>query len=115
MSLNKSKCTVTDAKGNQVLANASFVTTDGTNASPLTVSNVVKTLTLPAGAVRLWVSASGADVRVSELAAMTNYVVVRAAFTYPTPFDCASMTTISLIRDAGVDVTVSYWFELLDN
>lgn len=114
MSLNKTQCLVTDGKGNPIQANATFVTTDGANPSPLTVSNVVKTLNVPAGAVVFWISSVTADTRISELTAMTNYFVLRSGFTYPTPFPCAQMATISLIRDAAADSTVSYWFEKLD-
>jgi hypothetical protein len=87
--------------------------TDGTTASPQTVSTTEIDLTVPAGAIAFAVESSGADLRVAIAngATATSYLIVRNGQHRRIP--CAGMSTFHLLRNAAVDCSVSFYFEAI--
>ncbi len=92
---------------------ARIVLTDGSTASPQTVSTTEIDLTVPAGAVAFVVESRGADLRVAIAngATATSYFVVGNGQYRRIP--CADLSTFHLLRDASTDCSVSYYWETI--
>lgn len=102
-----------DASHAPVPVGGSFQTSDATtspNVSPLTVSSSAIDLIVPSNAIKLVITNASAGVRVSELPAVSNYLLVQASGTLS--IDCSRMTDIYLIRDSG-DAVVQFYFSLV--
>lgn len=100
-----------DVTGVPIQVPASFVCTDGTSPSPLTVAGTEIDLVVPANAVAFHCNPVGADCRVAiKDGTGTNYYIIRDG--KEGRFPVASMAGLSVLRDAAVSVTLSYRFDL---
>lgn len=89
---------VRDENQKEVQIGSSFVTTNGTQNSPFSYTNVVSAIAVPPGAVEM-VLAPTTDLKVSEDSTMTTYdVIVQGT---KEAIGCARMDTIYITRSGG--------------
>lgn len=101
-----------DDYGQIIQVPVKFVTTDGANASPLTVADTEIDLAVPTNAVAFVAKAKAADCRIAiKDNTGTNYFILYDGDS--DKFPCSGMTHISVLRNAAASVTLSYRFELI--
>lgn len=95
-----------DDNGEAVQIGSSFVTTNGTQNSPLAYTVAITPITVPTGAVEM-ILAPTTDLKVSEDPTMTTYDVIVAGT--KEAIGCSRMDTIYITRSGG-DGTLYFRF-----